>query len=564
MLRSTAPFVPACGSDPFTTTVQLVSAIGTVRLRVLILAAITAFGLAARAGQLGATGFAEDEMAKVRAIAAYGHADYSANAEHPMLMKLVMTASLAAADRWNATAVRHGWSTIAPEAALRLPNAVAGAATAPLIYVLAARLFDPWTGLAAAALWATDVNATALNRIGKEDTLLVFFFLLAAWLYEVGKGVGRTNPAGAQRWFIASGAAWGLMLASKYMPYFFGLHVLFFRAAEPHPGRNRPDKIPFFTAMAVAFVMANPVILLPDTWAYFLQYGAEHLMPHTGYVFAGHLYMNKTSATPFGVPPWYYLTYLLLKVPLPVLAAIVAGVVLSVRHRGERGFVFLRIFIWFVLVPYSFAAAKFVRYLLPIVAVLDIAAAVGLVSACRLACRLALPTPARIAAAAGVILVIIGAGVRAQAASAPFYSLHENLAGRAVAGETPFFPDCEIYDAGIREAIAHISAEAGPGAVIVSEVPRVVAHYAAADRRPDLRSRALSRQGLPPGARETWVIVQPGKIYFENADTIATLRQMQRPVDVVRVGGVEAVEVYRIGHGAPLSAAANIRGGGTR
>ena len=70
----------------------------------------------------------------------------------------------------------------------------------------------------AALLWALDVNAIAINRIGKEDTFALFFFLAAVWCYERAKRQGKTDLVVAQRWYTASGAAFGLMLASKYFP----------------------------------------------------------------------------------------------------------------------------------------------------------------------------------------------------------------------------------------------------------------------------------------------------------------------------------------------------------
>jgi hypothetical protein len=63
----------------------------------------------------------------------------------------------------------------------------------------------------ASLLWALDVNAIAINRIGKEDTFLPLFFLLAMWCYERARRQGTTDPTGAQRWDACSGASFGLM-----------------------------------------------------------------------------------------------------------------------------------------------------------------------------------------------------------------------------------------------------------------------------------------------------------------------------------------------------------------
>jgi hypothetical protein len=53
----------------------------------LIILVVLGFGL--RITQLGAIGFAEDEMNKLDAIHSYERGDFSANAEHPMLMKML-------------------------------------------------------------------------------------------------------------------------------------------------------------------------------------------------------------------------------------------------------------------------------------------------------------------------------------------------------------------------------------------------------------------------------------------------------------------------------------------
>src|SRR5262245_46969693 len=182
-----------------------------------------AFGL--RAAGLSTSGFSEDEINKVRAIEQYRQGHLLANAEHPMLMKLGMLTSVELASVWNRMAPSA--STIATETAIRLPNAVIGAATTATIFGLTHLLFGTPAAMMAALFWALDVNAIAINRIGKEDTFALFFFLLAVWCYERAKQQGTHDPVGAQRWYGASGAAFGLMLASKYFPQYLGIYALF-------------------------------------------------------------------------------------------------------------------------------------------------------------------------------------------------------------------------------------------------------------------------------------------------------------------------------------------------
>ena len=53
----------------------------------------------------------------------------------------------------------------------------AGSLTAIPLFLLTAALFDRPTAYWAAAFWSFGVNAITYNRIGKEDTLMVFFML---------------------------------------------------------------------------------------------------------------------------------------------------------------------------------------------------------------------------------------------------------------------------------------------------------------------------------------------------------------------------------------------------
>ena len=70
----------------------LVNALDWSIVASLALLVILGFGL--RVTQLGAIGFAEDEMNKLDAVHAYERGDFAINSEHPMVMKVLMWASL--------------------------------------------------------------------------------------------------------------------------------------------------------------------------------------------------------------------------------------------------------------------------------------------------------------------------------------------------------------------------------------------------------------------------------------------------------------------------------------
>src|SRR3984893_17059049 len=295
-----------------------------------------------------------------------------------MLMKLAMWGSVELVGVWNHVAPTG--QTVAIESAIRLPNVLAGTLTTLVLFGLAEMLFGTGVAFVASLLWALDVNAIAISRLGKEDSFLLFFFCLAMWCYERAKRQGATDPIGAQRWYGLSGASFGLMLASKYMPHYLGIYSFFNVITGRNPGANRPHKVRYYGAMFVAFVVANAAVLMPETWRYCVQYVQGTNLVHHGYLYAGHLYVTNIPISPLGVPATFYLRLLATKVPLAVLGAIVVGLIELVRRRHDRGFVLLRVWLVFVLVPYSLMAAKFMRYALPVLAAIDVVAAVGFVA----------------------------------------------------------------------------------------------------------------------------------------------------------------------------------------
>ena len=519
-------------------------AISRAKARVVALVVVTSLAFGYRAVALSSYGLSDDEVNKVRAIEQYRHGNFGANAEHPMLMKLAMWGSVDLASAWNHVA--PAGETIPIESALRLPNVLAGTLTTLVLFGLAELLFGTGVAFLASLLWALDVNAIAINRIGKEDTFLLFFFLLAMWCYERAKRQGATDPMGAQRWYGRSGAAFGLMLASKYMPHYLGIYALFNVLTDSNPGQNRPNRFRHYGWMAATFVIANVAVLMPETWRYCVRYVQGDMLAHHGYLYAGQLSVTNIPISPLGVPATYYLHLLGTKVPLVLLAALVPGVIEMVRHRRERGFVLLRVLFVFVLVPYSLMAAKFIRYSLPMLATLDLVAAVGLVAGIRWLLRKQwLPPVTRLTVSSLALAVFVSGMVVAEQSAAPFYSLFQNGIGAGLAAPGASFPE-ETYDYGVREAVTAIAAAAGPSALIVSDAPKVVEHYLQGRGRPDLRVRSLSEEGIPAGACEAWVLVQDEHATFENQLLVERLRARERPWGQFHAGAALAVQVFRI------------------
>ncbi|HYO62334.1 MAG TPA: glycosyltransferase family 39 protein [Pyrinomonadaceae bacterium] len=540
---------------------------------VLLVLAVLGFGL--RASGLGRVGFAEDEINKLEAVRAYERGDITPNAEHPMVMKALIYVSVRAARGWNerAPASRH----ISDEAAVRLPNVLFGALTVFPVFLLTAAFFGRPTALLASALWAFGVSAVTYNRIAKEDTLLVFFMLLAFYFYLRAKQTSGFEAGRKKRFYVWSAISFGLMFASKYFPHYFGLNMLYHHLArvrerEPGEPKGRTPRV-FYLLLPVAFLLANPAVLLPETWDYLSAYSGERLLTHHGYLMGETLYDNVMSKTPFGgTPVYFYLLFLVTKTPVPVLLALAAGLFEVVRRRREPGPAFLLLMFVLWVVPYSLAGAKWLRYSLSLMPFVYMIAAVGVVALVQRLARAGgketggaaaregstragavspfspAPDGSR-ALAAGALAVVVFVGLPAWSAYAarPHYALYTNALAPAAAGR--FFPHDEFYDDGLREALGFVCREAPEGATVAHETPGVARYYLQRFGRTDLRSRVLSDPAFDPSRDDparTFVILQRGRTYFENRDKMRAVRSGDSfaKAHEVFVRGVSAAEVY--------------------
>jgi hypothetical protein len=527
------------------------------RYAVVALVVLAAAGFALRAGGVSSVGFAEDEINKLEAVRAYAGGDFTENAEHPMLMKALIFVSVTAAHAWNARAPegeRLRTLDISDEAALRFPNVLFGSLTVFPVFLLASALFGRRTGLLAAALWATGVGAVTFNRVAKEDTLLVFFMLNALYFYVRAKQASGFEPKAKRRNYFLSAVSWGLMFASKYFPHYFGLNMLYhylYHVRRREPGEPRGNTPMFFYfVVAAAFLLANPAMLLPQTWAYLSAYSSEQLLTHHGYLMGETLYHNVVSKGPFGATPvYFYALYLLIKTPPAVLLAFAAGLFALARRWREPGAGFLLFMLFFWLAPYSLFGAKWLRYTLSLMPFVYMTAAVGVVALVRGALKLSKagrerrPGLAALAWAAAIAL-FVGAPAWAAFASAPHYALYTNALAPQSAGY--YFPHDELYDDGLREAIRYVAEHAPRGAALASETPGVVRYYLARYGREDLASQVISdpRVDVTSAPAPVYAILQRGRTYFENREEMDAVRAQFKPEERIVVNGVVAAEVY--------------------
>jgi hypothetical protein len=500
----------------------------------LVFLIILGFGL--RVHQLGASGFAEDEMNKLNAVRSYERGDFTANGEHPMVMKVLMWGSL------NAIHARE-------EVALRLPNALIGSLTVIPLFLLTAVFFDRWTALLAAAFWAVGINAITHNRIGKEDSLLVFFMLFAFFFFARAKQISPLDQRGRARRYAASAVSFGLMIASKYFPHYLGLNMLFHhnfhmrKTIEDEPAGRTPGW--FFLTIIGVFLIASPAVLIPEVWAYLDAYMGERLLTHSGYLFANELYKNNMSSSPFwGTPVYFYLLFLAIKVPLVTIAAFVIGLALAARRPRHLGHAFLLFMFLFWIVPYSLIGGKWLRYTLSLMPFVYMLAAVGVVGLVRFVDK-RVPKRASLAAAVAGVLLFVGVPGWIAFANGPHYALYTNALAAGKAGY--YFPHDEFYDDGLREAIRRVCDEAPAGATMAHETPAVASYYLTQFGRADLKSQPISSADFDvrSAAGPVYVIVQRGRTYFENREELDYVRKNFRRIHEVTINGAGAVvEVF--------------------
>ena len=517
----------------------------------LVILVVAGFGF--RVTGLGAEGLSEDELNKLQAVADYrAHGLTGANGEHPMLMKALQTASIIAAEKWNAIVPSD---QIAPETALRLPNVIAGALSALLIYLIAAELFGSEVALIAAALWAFNPSAIALNRIAKEDTFLLFFFLLANVFWLRGQRVAESTDKSPNKYYWATAASYGAMVASKYVPHLFAVSICYYWIFQQIPEtRWRLGKIrllTFFVIMGLVFLILSPTVLLPETWRQMGLFAGGKRVSHDGYEFMNQIYSQRFSDWLRGVPVYFYLVFTAVKLPVLTVLGFVAGLPLLFRRKlGDgRYFILFWLFLW--VIAFCFPGGKFTRYYTTVLPAVLITCALGIQFAGRwLANRLAaldFTAGLRHYVPASLAVIVIVTSVVSAIQAAPHFRMYTNVFGGGMEWAGYYFPHDEFYDASMRDVIESIAKRARPGARVVSESPTLACYYAQREQRPDLVCVSLSDpDALKQLSVGDFVIIARGRRYFSNDALITALRTQATPLAEFKLGSVPSAKLYEL------------------
>jgi len=507
----------------------------------LALAAVFAFGLWARLRGLSAEGFADDEMHKWLAAQRYLSGDFVGDdVEHPMLMKLLITGTLLVGRS-------AGW---APETITRLPLAVAGALCVLAAAWLGRRLFGPMAGLISAGLLAASPTFIGYNRVAKEDTLLALFLLLAVLCTGEAKAAADGGePAKSRRWEVGAAVAIGLLFASKY--FFFlalvpplGYAWLRRTGTAWHiPGRRFAHLV---LVAFLTFAAVNWTFFLPSTWAFLFKYSQLKVVVHGGLYYAGHIYKNAQPIGWDGLPPWFYLVFAWAKLAPPTVVATALGLGLALWLRApSHRLVLMWMLVWALfLVP---IASKWGRFFLTLQPALALLAGYAVAAVAARVRELGTSRAKRRATAVAAVLGAVLVGVEAQAAlaHAPHYRLYISPLAGGESRVTYYFPHCDYFDAGFREAIQAIAERAEPGAEITTEIDWPARYYADRAGRSDLVVSLFRPGQACRSGRPCYVVTQAGRWYRYSVEALERLER-QAPWHVERIEGVEVVKVYRL------------------
>jgi Dolichyl-phosphate-mannose-protein mannosyltransferase len=516
---------------------------------IALLLALLAF--AVRLDRLDFNSLSEDESAKWLAVQQYRQGHFAGvNSEHPMMPKMLAWASLTVGERWNRVASRHSWPSMRAEGWLRLPNVLFGAATAAILFLFCRQMMGLAGSFAAGFFWAVAPLPIAINRLDKEETPLTFFALLGCYLYSRAKQA-RTET-GTRRWYDLSGITFGLAIASQYLIHLFGLNALAWhlagrRGLDHKPMGSRTFRIVLL--LVVALLVANPLIVSPASCISVFHWLHHAEIRHTGYDFAGKLYPNFAARLFSGVPWYFYFWLLLVKTPIPVLVAMILGSILLLRDRRTLASCFFCAFGVVQLVALSICGAKWIRYSLPFLPFLFLAAGYAVQQMWQCARERKMP---RVAIGAAVIILFWWPLVEVHA-WAPYYPFYLNSIGGGASKITRYFAPDEVSEFDTREVAQEICPTAPPALRVATARPLSMTYYLGNCGRSDIQIMPLYDPRYVP--READVIVlEPSRRFLETQRFFDVLPRSGMPHRDVHVGPVLASTIYRFEPSSPAEA----------
>jgi Dolichyl-phosphate-mannose-protein mannosyltransferase len=512
------------------------------RLDVAIALLLTLGALVIRIHNVGFDSLSEDETAKWTAVQEYRQGHFvGVNAEHPMLLKALAWASLGIGERWNRLASSHGLPSMSPEGWLRFPNVILGSAIAAVLYLFCRQMMGIAGSFAASFFWVFAPLPIALNRLVKEETPLTFFTLLGCYFYLRAKQANE--EIGTQRWLDLSAIGFGLSFGSQYILHLFGMNQLAWHLA----GRAGLDRKRlafgykrFFLLIFLTLVLVDPVILSPSNFSSIVNWLHHGEIQHNGYDFDGTLYLNFPSRLLAGVPWYFYLWLLLVKTPVPIMGAIVLGSILLLRDHKTLASCFFLSFGILQLASLSICGAKWIRYSLPLLPFLFLAAGYAVQQTWNWLAK----RKTSLAWVGMAAVVLFGWPLVELHAWTPYYPFYLNSIGGGASHITRYFAPDEVSEFDSREVAQQVCSTAPVSATLATSRPNSMTHYLERCGRSDIRIVPLYDPRYSPQQGDL-IILEPSRRFFETQRFFDALDQSGMPNQEVRVGPVLASTIFQ-------------------
>ena len=389
----------------------------------------------------------------------------------------------------------------------------------------------------------------ALNRLTKEETPLTFFTLLACYFYcrAQQSDAGQT----ARRWYDLSAISFGLALASQYILHLIGLNALAWLFAGKMGLNRQPSQFNykrFFLVMLLALIVVNPVILSPANFHAIVQWLHHDGVKHSGYDFDGRLYMNFISRLFAGVPWFYYLWLVVVKTPIPILVAVMAGSALLLRDRRTLASCFFLSLGVVQLAGLSLSGAKWIRYSLPLLPFLYLAGGYAVQQTLKAAKGKVL-APALVGP---VAVILLGWPLLQLQSWAPYYSFYLNSIGGGKQNIARYFAMDEVSEFDTREVAKRVCPFAPAAATVATARPASMGYYLESCGRADLHIVPLYDMHYAPQEGDL-IVLEPSRRFFETQRFFDAFGNSKMPHSDVRVGPVLASTIYLFDRSVPIT-----------
>lgn len=243
----------------------------------------------------------------------------------------------------------------------RLSSVLFGVATVGLTYQLGKVAFDRLTGIIAALFLAVAFLHARDSHYAVNDAFIAFLTTFACY------AAIRYWRDGDRRLLLLGFAACGAAVGMKYRPIAFALPLAVVLAWRSWPTRGQTwrsllgSSTLALAAFVIGFVIGFPGVIL-NTQVFLDQFGAavaQGVVAYEGWIIDT-------------VPAWfYYVRALAIGMGIPMLAASVLGISLSLKGRKASAlFLLMAIGAYFVLI--SLFKTYFARYALPLVPILAV------------------------------------------------------------------------------------------------------------------------------------------------------------------------------------------------